>query len=141
MPRKTHCVNGHPKIPENIEANGGCKPCRLERVRAWRLANGKGEKDPRRVALGMMGHEASMRARAEREAKAAKPKRLPRTDDPAVMLYREHRRRNRIRIARLIEQAKQQLADEWAHWLDPRSAQGRAKRKAEGKTFRKETAA
>lgn len=36
--RKSHCIRGHQRIPENLYSNGGCKLCKAETSRAYRDA-------------------------------------------------------------------------------------------------------
>ena len=37
--RKTHCIHGHPRTPENIRPGGGCRECCNAQRRAKRAAN------------------------------------------------------------------------------------------------------
>jgi hypothetical protein len=33
--RKTHCLRGHERTPENVTPKGSCKKCRYERAKVW----------------------------------------------------------------------------------------------------------
>lgn len=34
-PRKTHCVNGHPRVPENLTKNRSCRICMKDHMRRY----------------------------------------------------------------------------------------------------------
>jgi len=94
MPRKTHCLRGHPRTPANVDGGSMCRTCRNDRKRARRAQDTR-PKDPRKVKAGHAAYAAKM----ARKAAAAPAPRVALVDDPAIQLYRAEKARRQERAA------------------------------------------
>ena len=119
MPRKTHCSRGHARTPENVERSGNCRLCRLERVRAWRVANA-GPKNPKRVAAGKRAYKTRTKRQVSQAfldaARNRKSRNTPVVQpsaaaiDPDIAVYRDEKARRAERVQHAIADARSQLS-------------------------------
>jgi hypothetical protein len=89
MPRKTHCVRGHPRTPDNLTARGSCRTCARAVARRWREAH---REYLRAASAKWVREHREHRTKYTRVWRAANPERVA-----------EHNRRRREKAARQRE--------------------------------------
>lgn len=91
-PRKSHCLRGHPRTPENVGDDYMCRRCRND-AKIARRARDTRPKDPNKVKAGIAGNRAKMRRRLEGASTAPSEERSRTIESPEVALYRAEKAR------------------------------------------------
>jgi len=115
---KTHCVNGHPLVPENVYKNGTCKTCLRARNKAWASNNKEKKKeiDARRCKIKRKAASDAWTAKNKEKQLKAQKEWYARNKDKEKERHQKIYKENKDRILEVNREWRSKNSHKMLHY-------------------------